>query len=105
MILITFPFIYLFDLAVGALQIARDIISKKPKFAPVVINLPISINSPTKRLILANLISMTPGTITLDEKDEGKILVIHSLYGRTNPEKLITHIQARYERFLNLFPG
>ncbi|MFT6179311.1 MAG: multicomponent Na+:H+ antiporter subunit E [Paracoccaceae bacterium] len=103
-LILLFPLLYLWDVLVGGLRVARDILSPKPKLHPVLLKVPVSLASPTKRFFLANLISMTPGTVSIAEEDEGRILVVHSLYGGENPKAVITEIQDRYEKFLAQLP-
>lgn len=103
-LILLFPFLYLKDILVGALRVARDVISPKPNLHPVVLRVPVTLASPTKRFILANLISMTPGTVTVAEEEGGAVLVVHSLYGAEDPDSLIREIQQNYERFLAQLP-
>lgn len=94
--LLLFPFFYVYEIAAGALRIARDVLSVSPRLRPVVLHVPVDLPSPVHRLALASLISMTPGTISIDEEDGGRILLVHSLYGNDDPEAEIRHIQQRY---------
>jgi len=103
MILI-FPFLYLWDVLIGGLRVARDILSPKPDLHPILLRIPVSLASPTKRFFLANLVSMTPGTVSVAEEDEGRTLVVHSLYGGRDPDAVIKEIQTRYESFLAQLP-
>jgi len=103
-LILLFPFLYLTDVVLGALRVARDILSPSPKFDPILLHVPVSLTSPTKRFILANLVSMTPGTISISEADEGRTLLVHSLYGGSDPETIIRDIQNRYESFLAQLP-
>lgn len=103
-LILLFPLLYLRDIAAGAIRVARDILSPNPNLNPVILRVPVSLTSPTKRFILANLVSMTPGTVSVAEEDEGRILVVHSLYGADSPDKLIREIQKNYERFLAELP-
>ncbi len=102
--LLLFPFRYLSDVLFGGLRVARDILSPNPNFQPILLHVPVSLESPTKRFILANLISMTPGTLTVAEENGGKTLLVHSLYGAGDPQALITEIQTRYEAILAKLP-
>lgn len=103
-LILLFPLIYLRDILLGSLRIARDTFSPQPDLHPIILRVPVSLTSPTKRFILANLVSMTPGTISIAEEEEGRILVVHSLYGGKNPKKQIREIQDRYQQFLSELP-
>jgi multicomponent Na+:H+ antiporter subunit E len=103
-LILLFPFLYLKDVLFGGLRIARDILSPKPNLHPVLLRVPVSLASPTKRFFLANLVSMTPGTVSVAEEEEGRILIVHSLYGGQDPAAEILEIQNRYEKFLAQLP-
>jgi multicomponent Na+:H+ antiporter subunit E len=103
-LILLFPFIYLWDILLGALRVARDVLSTRPDLHPVILRVPVTLTSPTKRFLLANLISMTPGTVSVAEEDEGRTLVVHSLYGAQNPDEVIRDIQKNYEAFLSRLP-
>lgn len=103
-LILLFPLLYLRDIFMGSLRVARDTLSPKMDLHPVILRVPVSLTSPTKRFFLANLISMTPGTISVAEEDEGSTLVVHSLYGAQNPDVAIREIQSNYQRFLAQLP-
>lgn len=94
--LLIFPFFYVYKIATGALRIARDVLSPAPKLSPVLLHVPVDLPSDLHRLVLAALVSMTPGTLSVDEADDGRILLVHSLYGGEDPEAEIHHIQEQY---------
>lgn len=94
--LLFFPFFYVFEIALGALRIARDVLAPHPKLSPIMLRVPIDLPSDVHRLALAALVSMTPGTLSVDEADDGRTLLVHSLYGGDDPEAEIRHIQEKY---------
>lgn len=94
--LLFFPFFYVLEIVRGALRIARDVLAPRPRLSPVMLRVPIDLPSDVHRLALAALISMTPGTLSVDEADEGRTLIVHSLYGGGDPEAEIRHIQKKY---------
>lgn len=98
--LLIFPFFYLKEVATGALRIAKDVLSPKTTLHPVLLRVPINLPSDGHRFALAALVTMTPGTLSVDEEDDGRVLVVHSLYGGRDPEAEIRHIQDRYASFV-----
>ena len=94
--LITFPFFYLREIIAGALRIARDVLSPNPRFRPILLHVPVDLPSDSHRLILAALVSMTPGILSVDQSNDGRVLYVHSLYGGENPASEIRHIQEKY---------
>lgn len=94
--LLIFPFYYLKEIIAGALYVAYDVLTPNTRIQPILLRLPLTGLNPRKRLILANLITMTPGTLSVCEEEEGSILLIHSLYGGQNPKATLDEIQERY---------
>ncbi len=69
------------ELFVSSLQVARDVI--KPGAFTMksgVIGLPLDAKSDLEITLLANLISLTPGTLSLDVSDDRTKLYIHAMY-------------------------
>ncbi|MEM8953832.1 MAG: Na+/H+ antiporter subunit E [Verrucomicrobiota bacterium] len=99
-----FPLFYLWEILTGSLRVGRDVLSPKPNIQPVILRVPVNLENPRKRLLLAALVSMTPGTLSIREEDEGDILVVHSLYGGSDPDAAITHIKAHYESVVARLP-
>lgn len=102
--LLLFPFFYLWAIISGALRIAKDVLAPKPDLHPVLLRIPLGLKSHRQRLLLANLVSMTPGTLSVDEEDEGRVLVVHSLYGGLDPKGEIREIKDRYESVVAKLP-
>lgn len=79
-LLIRFCFFYLKELLMSNLTLARDILSPSFRFKPGVIAIRMRNETAIGRLVLTNLITMTPGTLSLDVSDDGKTLFVHCLY-------------------------
>lgn len=101
---LTFPFFYLKEIVYGTLLVARDVLSPKQKLAPVLLHVSVDKLSPRQRLVLACLVSMTPGTISVAETDDSKEMLIHALYAANDPEAAINHLKDHYEPFVALLP-
>ena len=102
--LLIFPFFYLMEIVLGALRIAKDVIAPKPELHPVMLKVPVDLKSDLQRLLLANLVSMTPGTLSVGEENDGRTLIVHSLYGGEDPEKELQHIKDHYESVVARLP-
>lgn len=102
--LLLFPFFYLREIVAGALRVARDVLSPRPRIDPVILRVPVELSSPRQRLLLACLVSMTPGSISVGEADGGRTLLVHSLYGGADPAAARHEIQDRYESVVARIP-
>jgi len=82
-------FVYLLVLAknliTSNLQIAKRVLSKDMKLAPQIVEVKTELKSDWKKLLLANSITLTPGTLTLDIKDD--LLEIHVIEFRDGFDK------------------
>jgi len=82
-------FVYLLVLAknliTSNLQIAKRVLSKDMKLAPQIVEVKTELKSEWKKLLLANSITLTPGTLTLDIKDD--TLEIHIIEFRDGYDK------------------
>ncbi len=68
-------YVLLKNLILSNLQISKRILSKDMKLSPAIVAVKTNLESDWKKLLLANSITLTPGTLTLDIKDD--MLFIH----------------------------
>ncbi|CAN5736901.1 Na+/H+ antiporter subunit E [soil metagenome] len=92
--------VFLYELIVANLQLARDILRPVPPFKPGFISFDVRDLPPLETVLLANMISLTPGTVTVDSDDDGFTLYIHTVYAQ-DPEK----IRQGIRNFANLIHG
>lgn len=85
------------ELVLSSLTLARDILRPRPVFHPAFVRLDVRDLSPVQTILLACLVSLTPGTLTVDVGSEERALYIHSLYAR-DPAELC----GRLRRFVHL---
>ncbi len=77
------------NLIISNLQIAKRTLCKDMKLSPAIVEVKTELKSEWKKLLLANSITLTPGTLTLDIKDNR--LYIHIIECRDIANKqLIT---------------
>lgn len=91
---------YLVNLIVANLYIAYDILSPRMRINPGTIEVEIHLASNFGILLFSNLISMTPGTLSMDMDRERNILLVHVLYmdRREATEKEIQRIMKRIKQ-------
>jgi multicomponent Na+:H+ antiporter subunit E len=92
--------VFSYELIVANLQLARDILRPVPRFKPGFIAFDVRDLPPLETVLLANMISLTPGTVTVDSDDEGFTLYIHTVYAQ-NPDE----IRAGCRKFADLIHG
>lgn len=86
--IISFILFYLYKLVEANLYIAYDILTPNLKINPGFIDVPLRLNTNFGMLLLSNLISMTPGSLSTDITDDRKTLQVHVLYQTTEDKML-----------------
>ncbi len=77
---ILFVFYYLKELVLSSLYVAWDIITPTDLMKPGIVEVPVDLKSETAIIAFANLISMTPGSLTMDMSPDKKKIYIHAMY-------------------------
>lgn len=77
--------ILLKNLLISNIELAKRTLSKDMKLSPVIVAVKTELKSEWKKLLLANSITLTPGTLTLDVK--GDILFIHVIEHQDSADK------------------
>ena len=73
---------YLYKLVESNLVIAYDILTPKMRGNPVFLHVPLFLKSNLGLLLYSNLISMTPGTLSIDIDEKREVLLVHVLYDK-----------------------
>lgn len=77
---IMFVFYFIKELIIANLKVAFDIITPKDYMKPGIIAFPLDIQSDIGITLFANLLTLTPGTLSLDVSSNKKVLYVHALY-------------------------
>ena len=73
------------NLIISNIQIAKRTLSKDMQLAPAIVEVKTELKSEWKKLLLANSITLTPGTLTLDVKED--MLYIHIIECKSSENK------------------
>ena len=73
--LVVYLYVLLKNLIISNIQISKIILKSDMKLSPAIIAVKTNLKSDWKKLLLANSVTLTPGTLTLEIKDD--ILYIH----------------------------
>jgi multicomponent K+:H+ antiporter subunit E len=95
--LISYFFLVFWDVIVANIQVANIILfMPADKIRSAWIPVPIDLHTPEAIAVLSGTITMTPGTVTADISDCGRVLLIHALHA-PDPDAVRDDIKARYE--------
>lgn len=81
-----FSFFYLKEVVLSTLRVAMDVVTPANYRRPGVIAMPLDAETDAEIALLANLITFTPGTLSIDVSRDRKILYVHAMF-LTDPEK------------------
>jgi multicomponent Na+:H+ antiporter subunit E len=73
-------FFFIWELLVANLRVAYDVITPRHRMRPGVIAIPLDAHTDAEITILSNMITLTPGTLSLDVSADRKVLYIHAMY-------------------------
>jgi len=96
---IGFVFFFLYELIKANVHVAYDVITPTFYMTPGIVRVPLDAKTDFEITLLANLISLTPGTLSLDVSEDRKVLYVHSMYVE-DKEKFIEGIKSGFERRL-----
>ena len=95
--LIAFFFYFLWELFKANLQVAYEVVTPNFRMKPGIVKVPLTIQSNLGITFLANMISLTPGTLSLDVSNDKKVLYVHSMY-ITDRQEFIDGIKNGFEK-------
>ena len=94
----------LIDMLVANLAVAALILRPRPRPRPAFVTYYLSVENPVAVTVLSSLISLTPGTVSVDVSRDHRRLCIHCL-DLDDEQALVRRIHERYERLLKeIFP-
>ena len=90
-------FYFAWELTVSSLQVAWDVITPVQKSRPAIVAIPLDITDHKQISVLAHLISLTPGSLSLDVSRDARFLYVHGMFV-DDPDKFRVHIKSGLER-------
>lgn len=95
--LVSFVLFFAWELLLSNLRVAWDVVTPKTYRRPGVIAVPLEARTDAEITLLANLITLTPGTLSLDVSADRKILWVHAMFV-DDPEQLRQSLKHGFER-------
>lgn len=84
------------DIAIANLAVARRVLGPVANLRPAFVEVPLELRDPFAATILASVVSLTPGTVSIDVDRTRWVLSLHAL-DAPDPPALVAAIKARYE--------
>lgn len=90
---------YLKELIVASLKVAYEVVTVRDHMKPALVAVPLDASSNLEITLLANLVTLTPGTLSIDISADRKTLYVHAMYLDNNSvEKVSDDIKQGFER-------
>ncbi len=99
---IEFLFFYILKVLQANVELAWHIMRPKLHMAPGIIRVPVGLKHDQALLLLMNMISMTPGTLTIDLEEDKKHIYVHSLF-LSDHAKSMQQVKQLEKRIAKLF--
>jgi multicomponent Na+:H+ antiporter subunit E len=97
-----FLLFYIFKVFQANFELAFHILSPRLKMKPGIMKIPVNLNHSQAILLLVNMITMTPGTLTIDITEDKRYIYVHFLF-LTDEEKKVQEIKNFEKRIADLF--
>jgi multicomponent Na+:H+ antiporter subunit E len=75
-----FAILYIWELILANLRVAYDVLTPKPRMRPGVLAIPLDAQTDVEITLLANLLTLTPGSVSLDVSSDRRFLYLHAMY-------------------------
>ena len=85
------------ELVRSAWRVAVLVLSPRLVVRPGILAYPLTVDRDIEITLLANLITLTPGTLSVDVSDDRRTLFVHAL-DCADPERTVAEIRAAFER-------
>lgn len=89
--------VVLWDIVVASIDVARLVLGPTRRIKPAFIEVPLDLQDPYVGTILASIVSLTPGTVSIDIDRSRRVLQVHALNVDDRAE-MIRAIKTRYEQ-------
>ncbi len=98
-----FSFVVFFtkELVMANLKVAYDVLTPIHLMKPAVIAMPLRAETDLEITFLANAISLTPGSLSLDISSDRKVLYVHVMYLH-NEEDVLTELKRMETKILRV---
>ena len=85
------------ELIVSSIKVAWDVITPRHRAKPGILAVPLDVRSDAAVTVLANLVSLTPGSLSLDVSEDRSKLFVHVMFIE-NLESVRAEIKEKIER-------
>ena len=89
--------LFIFELVLSSVRVAKLVLTPNMNLKPGIFAYPLKVDRDFEITLLANLITLTPGTLSVDVSDDRRFLFVHAL-DCSDPEQVREDIADGFER-------
>jgi len=86
----------IWDMLIANWAVARRVVGPVAKLSPAFVEVQLDLRDPFAATVLGSIVSLTPGTVSIDVDRERWVLQLHAL-DAPDPDALVREIKQRYE--------
>ena len=90
---------FLYDLFVSSIRVAKDVLTRTDYSKPAILHMPLDVKTDLEIYLVTNLISLTPGSLSVDVTPDRSTLIIHAMYAE-DPDAMIAELKSGIERLV-----
>jgi multicomponent Na+:H+ antiporter subunit E len=95
--LLSFAAFYVLEVVRANLRVALDVATPASRANPAIVAVPLEARTDAEITLLSNLITMTPGSLSIDVSDDRSVIYVHSMFV-DDPDELRRSIKDDLER-------
>ncbi|MFT5431957.1 MAG: multicomponent Na+:H+ antiporter subunit E [Myxococcota bacterium] len=88
---------FLWELALSSARVAHDVLTPTRYMRPALIVVPLSVDDAARITVVANLVSLTPGSLTIDASLQRRELLVHTMFLDGTAAEAAAAIQSGFE--------
>lgn len=92
-----FALFFIKELVRSNFRVALDVVSPRSRRRPAIVAVPLDVTSDEEITMLANVVTLTPGTLSLDVSPDRRTLYVHGMFV-DDPEVFRREIKDGFER-------
>lgn len=96
-VVLRFALYFAYELLTANIRVAWEVITPRFRMNPAIVAIPLDLTRDFEITLLAQLITLTPGTLSIDVSTDKRVLYVHSMYV-TNVDDFRLSIKNGFER-------
>jgi multicomponent Na+:H+ antiporter subunit E len=90
---------FLWELIISSVRVAWEVLTPGDQSRAQIVEMPLDVDSDIEILLVTSLISLTPGTLSLDVTPDRGTLIIHAMFVE-DPDALVRDLKNGMERMV-----